>query len=169
MIRRLLSTRSQYGILAVGYHWVSAVVFIGIMASGYIMTGYLHGKHIWSWYAYHKQAGLVMLLIAVGRIINRVIGKTVLSPQALLHQAMYAGLFVMPISGWVMSSSAGYPPKLFGVVLPIVSDGNQLLTDAAWYSHFVMGLLMFIWIVIHIAGLIISYQQGKKRIFRMSF
>ena len=127
---------------------------------------HFQGK-IWSWYNLHKQIGLLMLLGVLLRILNRVCTVAVRSPDWRLHHVLYIGLIFMPLSGWVMSSSAGYAPKLFSIKLPIVSSGSQLLTDLAWYSHFIGSVLMVLLVAWHIGTLLLRYRAGKKQLLRM--
>ena len=167
MVSRLWNRLSRYGLVSVIFHWVSAVFFIGNLIGGYLMSGFIFKAKIWSWYNLHKQIGLLMLLGVLLRILNRVCTVAVRSPDWRLHHVLYIGLIFMPLSGWVMSSSAGYAPKLFSIKLPIVSSGSQLLTDLAWYSHFIGSVLMVLLVAWHIGTLLLRYRAGKKQLLRM--
>ena len=163
------NTVGRYGLVSILFHWSNAVAFILMLISGYAMTGYLTGVKIWTWYAYHKLFGISLLLLALCRLANRLFGQVVRTPSWRIHNMLYIGIIAMPTTGWILSSSAGYPPKIFGVHLPIVSTGHQWLTKSAWYAHFIIALLMIAMILVHVLGLIQSYYQGKQLIFRMWF
>ena len=161
------NTVGRYGLISILFHWSNAVMFILMLFSGFTMTGYLTGSKIWTWYAYHKMVGVSLLLLATGRLMHRLLGQVVRSPSWRIHYGLYTGIIAMPLSGWILSSSAGYPPKIFGIALPIVSAGRQWLTSSAWYAHFIIAFLMIITIATHIADLLLSYRQGKRLIMRM--
>jgi cytochrome b561 len=114
-----------------------------------------------------ENLGMSLLLLATGRLMHRLLGQVVRSPSWRIHYGLYTGIIAMPLSGWILSSSAGYPPKIFGIALPIVSAGRQWLTSSAWYAHFIIAFLMIITIATHIADLLLSYRQGKRLIMRM--
>lgn len=167
MVLKLWNRLSRYGLVSVMFHWISAVFFIGMLIMGYLMAGFIFKAKIWSWYKLHKQIGLWMLLGTLLRILNRVGTVVVRSPDWRLHHVLYAGLIFMPLSGWVMSSSAGYAPKLFSIKLSIVSSGSQWLTDLAWYSHFIGSAFMVLLVAWHVGQLLIRYRAGKRQILRM--
>ena len=167
MPQSLWNTARDYGVLSVALHWLTAVLFTAMLVGGYTMSGYVLGQKIWSWYALHKQTGLWLLAGFTARLANRVLSTWVRSPHWRLHNALYAGLLLMPLSGWVMSSSAGHAPTIFGQRLSIVASGSQMLTSAAWWTHFIVALAMVGLIVWHVVGLVIQSYRGGKLIQRM--
>ena len=165
---RVANRAGQYGLLAMILHWLSAIIIIALLMGGFVMAGYVLGAKIWAWYGLHKQAGLVMLSVSMLRIGNRYLGARVKTKSVRIHMALYGCLLLMPLSGWIMSSSAGFAPKIFGVKLAIVPSGNTWLTQVSSWAHLLTSLVFVGLIVWHVAELIIEYHRGSMRIFRMS-
>ena len=163
------NSRSGYGLVAKGFHWLSAIVFVGMTVWGFVMAGYVFGEKYYAWYALHKQVGVIFLLGVIFRVINRYLGKGVRSPQVWQHYCLYVGLLVMPVSGWVMASAAGRAPVLGGVRLSIVPSGQVLVVRLAATCHFLLAIVMVVAIVWHVAELACQLRKGRRFIFRMGF
>ncbi len=112
----LLSDGERYGGLVKALHWFVVALFVLQYVGGWTMTrlppgGGAYGMSGDSLYNWHKSVGLVALAVAVVRLWARRAG--VLPPWAptlsdlerkLVHryeQALYAAMFVMPVSGFV--------------------------------------------------------------------
>ncbi|MDQ3229912.1 MAG: cytochrome b/b6 domain-containing protein, partial [Pseudomonadota bacterium] len=62
---------------------------------------------------------------------------------SLSHWGLYALLFAMPLSGWVLNSAAGFPLQWFGLVnLPDIVGQNHDLHEVAEDLHETMFLVL---------------------------
>lgn len=165
---QLYNQIGRYGLISKLLHWASAMIFSAMLVWGFMMAGYISGVKYWSWYGMHKQIGIISLCIIVIRLGYNLIATRVRTSHWRLHIALYACLVAMPLSGWVMSSSAGFPPKLFGVKLAIVPSGNAWLTKSAGLTHLIVSCILIVLIVWHVGGLVMDYRLGKRRITRMA-
>jgi len=97
-------------------------------------------------YSLHKSVGLTILALVTCRLLWRFYAGT---PRALdsiprwqarvatwTHWALYALLFAMPISGWVVNSAAGFPLQWFHLFnLPPIAHKDQALHALARSTH----------------------------------
>lgn len=164
---QLYNQIGRYGLISKLLHWASAVIFSVMLVWGFIMAGYVWGVRYGSWYGAHKQIGLMALCLIAVRLGYSLLGARVRTLHWRLHIALYTCLVTMPLSGWVMSSSAGFPPKVFGVKLAIVPSGNSWLTKSAGWAHLIISGVLIALVIWHVSSLVIDYRRGRRRIVRM--
>jgi cytochrome b561 len=163
------NTVSQYGWLAKGLHWVVAVMALVLLFVGFYMTGHLWADKQRVLYASHKQAGIVLLGLMALRVVNAYGFGYVRNANQRMHHLLYLLLLAMPLSGWVMSSSAGHPPVLFRLHLPLMAPGPRWLTRAAsqchwWFAWALMGGVFW-----HVFRLTTQWYRGLRTHKRMYF
>ncbi len=113
-------------------------------------------------YELHKSIGVLVLILVGLRIFNRIIKGTPALPNSLsvieknlahlVHFALYALMIVVPLSGYLMSNSYGYPVHFFGIEMPMLTskeiDQGKFFSEVHESSAFIMlGL-----ITLHILG-----------------
>lgn len=119
----LSNTTQSYGSLAKFLHW-SIVVLIIVQ---FILAEYADelpdGMEKLQWISRHKTIGMLVLLLALVRIVWRIVnqGRPAAVGEGLMKKAAAAGhgvlyllILLQPISGWAMSSAANYPVTFFG-------------------------------------------------------
>ena len=126
---RLRNTMSGYGSVSIGLHWLMALAIVAVFAIGIIM-------HELPWasplrpvlYNLHKSMGLLVLLVAVGRLIWRWLNPVPALPgdmllylrilSVLAHHVLYFLMAVVPFTGWlIVSAAAGrQTTRLFGLI-----------------------------------------------------
>jgi cytochrome b561 len=108
----------------------------------------------------HKSLGMLLLLLALARIgwklANRGLPPPVPMPNAQRiaaaagHGLLYLLLLAQPISGWMMSSAAGYPVSLFGLVeFPALVGENHDLHESLEEVHEVLFTVLAVVAVLH--------------------
>lgn len=126
----LKNSASSYGTFTKLFHWLIVILFAWQFVSGSIMTDMQRGDLVAGlnqndYYNWHKSIGLVALVIAIFRILNRYIGQLPSwaptlsnSEKKVIHrmeQVLYTAMFVMPVSGYIYVMAGGFGVKLFGV------------------------------------------------------
>ena len=165
--RLFWNTRSQYGVLSILLHWVVAIGFSGMILMGFLMADNIFSTKWVSWYPLHKKVGIILLVMILVRWFSCYYPVRVCSPSKVLHNWLYAGLTLVPISGWVMSSASGKAPVIFGMSLGVVPGGNRWLAKIASWGHLVFALLMVVLIVCHVRRLFVSWSRGNLLIYKM--
>jgi cytochrome b561 len=138
-----------------GLHWLMAALIIGMVASGWIMADLLTPPFKYQVYAIHKATGLLVLAFLGVRLFVRLtkgVPNPLPAPKAQLvvadvtHGLIYALMFLMPLTGWLMSSAGGYPITFYGLfTVPPLMGENKVFGAAMNELH---GLGMWAFIVL---------------------
>jgi len=163
------NTTSQYGWLAKGFHWVVAIMALMLLFVGFYMTGHLWAAKQRALYSLHKQAGLLLLGLMVLRVVNTYGFAYVRNASPWLYHLLYLLLLAMPLSGWVMSSSAGHPPVLWGVRMPMMGPGPHWLTEAAERGHGWLAWALLVMVCWHVLYVTVQWFRGVRVHKRMHF
>lgn len=160
----------RYTAVAIALHWIMAVAFILMLASGLAFDRIEMDKPFqFKLYQWHKSLGLLLLAAFFIRIGWRLFHKPPALPDFFPkwerlaahagHIGLYAMMFIMPVAGWIMVSSSpfGLPTIIFGLFewphIPGVA-GNKSVHDTAGIVHEIGGWLFLIFIGGHIAAVI---------------
>ncbi len=127
----LRSDEQHWGGAAKTFHWLMALLIITLGCVGLYMADLPNSPDKIKIYALHKSTGLTVLALALLRLAWRLRDprpRDVPMPawQAAaargVHVALYGLMLVMPLSGWLFNSAAGFPLQWFGLVnLPSLS------------------------------------------------
>jgi cytochrome b561 len=151
------NTPLRYGYVAVTLHWMMALLVIGMLCLGLYMTGLSASLEKLKLYGLHKSFGVLILMLVTIRLAWRFSSIIPALPSTLAtwqkiaahvsHVALYACLFIMPLSGWLMSVTAGIPVSFFGLFLlpaPFAADHPLhvfFLTLHQWCAFVLIGLI----------------------------
>src|SRR4029077_17932544 len=123
----LKNSISHYGKIAIILHWIMAILLICLVILGLYMVSLPIGLEKLKMYGWHKEYGILALMLVIVRFTWRLINKTPYLNIPLLekiaaravHWLFYVFMFALPISGWLITSAAGLPASFFGLfVLP---------------------------------------------------
>lgn len=169
----LANSNEGYGTFTKLFHWLIVLIFALQYIGASIMTsiqgqetvlGFFQGFY----YNWHKSLGLVALVIAVLRIINRQIGRLpnwaptlVTGEKRFIHRAeqlLYLAMFVMPISGYIYVMAGGFGVELFGVwtMSNPIGKSDDLAFAAKWV-HIISSYALALAVIGHV-GLVLRHQ-----------
>jgi cytochrome b561 len=179
---QLCNTEQGYGAVAMALHWLMALLLAALVVLGLYMTR-LPDAGFDSWkiglVLLHKQLGIVALALAALRLLWRVgnlLPRLVQSlPQwqqvaaRFVHLCFYALMFALPLTGWLMSSAAGIPVWVFGLVtLPDLLPHDDDLFQALIDVHRYLGYALIGCMAAHIgAALAHHFVLGDNTLRRM--
>ncbi len=162
-----LTVSSHYNAVAKTLHWLIACGIIGMLALGWIMTSMPNAPLKFSLFQWHKSIGITIMLLAVFRLVWRLMHKTVPLPPGMprweiiaaktTHVVFYVLIIGMPLTGWIMVSASplNLPTILYGIIpwphLPVLPT----LDNKREIGHFfggMHGLLAYL-----IAGLLVLH------------
>ena len=146
---RLANSGQRYGAVAILLHWLMALVLIVLLAWGLYMVrlpdvGFDTRKI--TLIIYHKEVGMLAFVLAllrlgwrVGQVLPALV-ETLPDWQKviarLVHLCLYALLLALPVSGWLMSSAAGFPVSFLGLFdLPDLVPPDELLFRTFVLAH----------------------------------
>lgn len=159
----LRNTETRYGAVAQLFHWGMFLLIAGMLAVGFIMAAMPLGPAKISLIGTHKSIGVLILLLVFLRLLWRA-ASVAPTPSAALsralqaaaratHAALYALMILMPLSGWLMSSAAGFPVSFFGwFTLPDLIGPDKAWRDALRTTHFWLAWALIALAALHIAA-----------------
>jgi len=139
----------RWGGVSLTFHWVIVVLLVVMAYLGLTMTDLPTSAHKASVYALHKSIGLTILVLVALRIAWRLYAGRPVEVAgmphwqqriaSLTHAALYALLFAIPLSGWVINSASGFPLRWFGLVrVPAIAPRDVALNHLAKETHEVL-------------------------------
>jgi cytochrome b561 len=172
------NTTTAYGKGAQTLHWLMAIVIIAACVIAEIMLDMPKGEEKWALFDLHKSLGVVALLLIMIRFpwrwlntIPTALGKLWQNKAAhIVHILLYVLMFLLPISGLMMSWSGGYEVDFFGLfTLPHLIGKNEMLHEIAEGIHHLGALALYILVAGHIAAAfyhqLILRDSVMKRMF----
>jgi cytochrome b561 len=168
----MFETYQKYPKIMRFFHHLSAVLIITLLVVGIYMSDLPRDNpNKMTLYTIHKTVGWLTLFLIIARIISKVLYQPLLKKlpslwqigASLGHFSLYVLMLVMPISGWLMSSAAGYPVVLFGIeslTIPNLIDKDSVLKDLFKEIHEISGWLIIALIVVHAVAAI--YHKIKR-------
>lgn len=114
---RIKNTETHFGTVAILLHWIIALLIIGLLILGLYMVELPISLEKLKLYGWHKEYGLLALALVIIRLGWRLINITPALSLPLwekiaartVHWAFYGFMLAMPLTGWLITSSAGLP------------------------------------------------------------
>jgi cytochrome b561 len=144
-------------------HWATAVLFITAMLIGLYCglqpAGTSPRRELLE---VHKSLGVTLFFLAILRLMVR--AATAAPPEQALpplvrvaarlnHWALYAILFVMPITGYMFSSAGGYSLRYFWTFSwPRLFAGDRTVEHVGEVAHGFLAYLVYAVVALHIAA-----------------
>lgn len=164
--RRLVTTdmTASYDPLLRRIHWATAVLFIAAMLIGLYCglqpAGTSPRRQLLE---VHKSLGVTLFFLAILRLIVRAATTAPPEPRSfsplvkiaarLNHWALYAILFVMPVTGYMFSSAGGYSLRYFWTFSwPRMFAGDKAIAHAGEIAHDTLAYLVYLVVGLHIAA-----------------
>lgn len=172
------NTPGRYGSVAQTLHWLVVALLVIQFTLGKIAENLPLGPDKLGTLARHKSVGITILTLAVLRLAWRLYDPPPPLPSMprwqahaarFSHAALYALLFAMPLTGWMMSSASNYPVSWFGLVqLPDFvapdADLKQMLRD----THGLLSNVLATLVGVHLlAALKHQFLDRDGLLFRM--
>lgn len=174
---RIKNSVDRYGIVTISFHWLIAVLIIALLALGIYMTNLSISLQKLKLYGWHKEYGILVLLLAIMRMAWRFANITPLLPDTMapweklaarsVHFLFYFFMFAMPLTGWLISSAAGLSVSFFGIfVLPDLVSANSVLEHFFQFTHRWLGYALIALISAHIFAALQHHFFYKDDILR---
>ncbi len=173
----LRNSQQSYGIIAKSFHWLMAILIIGLLAVGLIMADMENSPDKFKLIGLHKEFGLVVLFLACARLGWKILDVSPLLPDNLgkfaklgaktAHCLLYILMFAMPLTGWLMSSAAGFPVSMFGLFLMpnLIAPDKQFGHDMG-EVHENLAWVLIVLITLHVLAALLHHFYYKDNILR---
>jgi cytochrome b561 len=177
----LRSTSTRWGWMTRVLHWSIALAVLGMLTAGFYAgsldtstpAGFNRFNAV---IAVHKSFGLLILMLMVVRVLWRLSERTPELPAmvpswerivARVSQlVLYVGLFVMPISGYLMASAHGETVRFFGIALPQVVDLRGRWVHIAHSTHHATAFVLLTVVVLHAMGALKNHLIDRNDVLR---
>lgn len=180
---QLKNTPDTYGLVNKLVHWLLAITIIGMIFFGWYMGDLEISPDKFKLYALHKSIGITVLALVVFRVFWRLFlgvpkslphhkdWEKLLSKAA--HLLLYIAIFVMPLSGWLMSSAAGFPVSVFGAfTMPDLIEKNREFGKLLGSVHLLSAWTILVLVSLHVLGALkhhfIDKDETLKRMLPMA-
>ena len=156
----------KYNTTAKTLHWVISLLVVGMLCAGYFMVWLPKDSNFkWEIYSLHKAFGITVFALIIVRLINRFISPPVPYPLEfskksqtvgkVAHIILYVCVFLMPITGYIMSSAGGNSITwFFNIHIPLLIAKNPFISYWAFFIHFYAAVVLIIMIALHILGVL---------------
>lgn len=170
------NTENGFGLISIAIHWLMALLIIGLLAIGLYMTRIGISTQKLELYGLHKEFGILVLLLVIVRLIWRIENITPSLDSLIyleklaarsMHVAFYIFMFLLPLTGWAMSSAAGLPVSFFGLfVLPDLVHPNEHLQQLLAKIHEWLAYGLILAISGHVAAALKHHFIDKDTILK---
>lgn len=173
----LKNTVASYGSAAKFFHWLIFLLVAGLLTVGFIMTGREINPDTIRLYGLHKSIGIAVLLLALLRLSWRLANPVPALPEWMKpherflahasHWLLYILIIVMPLSGWLMSSAAGFSVSVFGrFTLPDLVAPDKTLAETLAAAHGLLAFAIIGLVTLHAAAALLHHFYYKDNILR---
>lgn len=164
---------SQFALLSRILHWLMAAMLLTMLFIGVTMVASLGNYH--TLLSIHRPLGIMILLLAVLRLVNRMFTTLPPFPPTMSRQErwiataserlLYTLMFALPLVGWSMLSAGHYPIIIFGSVhLPPILPANPILYAVLRKTHTVLAFLLFATFLAHLSAVLFHTLIMRDRL-----
>lgn len=175
------ATILRYSLPARVLHWLLAALILCLLALGVAMADLPLSPRKFALYGLHKSLGIVALALVALRLLWRLYRAPPPLPAGMPlaerlgagagHALLYGLMFALPLSGWAMSSAAGFPVSVFGAfTLPDFVAADARLHANLRFFHAALAVLMMFTVAVHsMAVLRHQWVRRDALLSRMTF
>jgi cytochrome b561 len=155
---------TSYNMPAIVMHWLVALLIAATFPIAWIMVDMQDDSpEQLSLFSLHITIGVSVLMLTIARLANRVLRGVPAAPAdtstivskltSVVHFALYALLFIVPMSGWVMSSAGGHDVSWLGLfTLPSIVVADDGLHETMEGVHETVANVLLGLIALHTAA-----------------
>lgn len=170
---KIKNTPETFGLLTKLLHWLIAIAIIGLIWLGWYMVDLTYYD---KWYnkslTWHKAVGMLVLAAAILKIgwqlysplpgTNPLLKAWEKFAARLMHIILLVMMILIPVSGYLISTSNGKPIDIFGwFAIPALVPVDKNLRDLAIDLHFYLAYGTAILALGH-AGAALKHQFINK-------
>jgi cytochrome b561 len=157
---QLRNSTQHYGHLTILIHWLMALLIISLLVVGFYMTDLPKGDDKWALYGLHKATGFIVLLLALFRWYWMLSSPKVAPQSSYTRLDIKAALaskwllmvllLLMPLSGFLMSATAGRSLSVFGLFeVPKLMEADRALAGFFNQAHSYIGWTLTVVVTLH--------------------
>lgn len=171
------NTTEKYGIVAKSLHWlVGILIILAWIVGDYAMDLPKNDPSVHTLIDLHKSVGMAILMLVIIRLTWRLydgapgfanMNPYIATAAKTVHILLYVMMFLQPLTGWAMSSAAGYNPTFFGMfTFPGLVSKNPALAQEFFVLHNTGAMVLLALFVLHVAGALFHHFVLKDNTLR---
>ena len=153
----------RYTGIAIGLHWLMAVLIIAAFGLGWMLVDMEFSPQKLRGLSWHKWLGVTLLGLTALRLGWRLTHPTPPLPATVpiwqqwaahaVHLLLYGLMFAIPLSGWLFSSAKGIPVMYLGVLpLPDLISANEAMAGGLRTLHAVLNYTLLAAVGAHVGA-----------------
>ncbi len=173
----LHNTTYSYGWVARSFHWIIALLIIAAWSVGYYAADLpAQDASKGMLFSLHKSVGMLILMLVIARLSWRLYDGTpkfanmnplLVVAARTVHYLLYVFMFIQPLSGWAMSSAAGYTPTFFGLfTFPALVAKNPVAAEKFVAIHNASAMILLTLFIMHVAAALFHHFVLKDNTLR---
>ncbi|GEA12884.1 cytochrome b [Alteromonas sp. KUL49] len=165
----------RYGSVSRMLHWTTAILFLLMIPMGIFATMIPEGTaYRLEYYVVHKTIGVLIFILVISRVLWNLYSKRPTLDQHmkpsekklahLAHITLYGLLFLLPITGFIMTSFFGAPTYLFAWELAPLWEPNEKAVLLWGLLHkYLLPYIVYLVLGAHIFGVLKHQFYDKHR------
>jgi len=152
---------TRYSAAAQLFHWIIAALIVVQFSLAWSADDLPLGSRKLALLAWHKSFGMTILMLAVLRLLWRLrhtppplpadMSKLERALARSTHAALYALIFIMPLTGWLMSSAKNYSVSWFGLFTwPNLVGRNERAFELLRDTHDALSICLLSIAILHL-------------------
>jgi len=171
------NSNDTWGTVAKSFHWLIALLILAQFVVGEIAEDLKLSPTKVDLFVWHKSVGVLILLLAVLRLAWRLANPPPAAPvdsptwetklAAAGHFLLYALMFAVPISGWLISDASRVPFNAFFVIsMPDFIDANRDLQKDAEDVHEILTTALMLIAAVHVIAALRHHYLLRNDVLR---
>ncbi len=167
-----MKNTTTYSPLSKILHWAIALAILAMLPMGFLMGDLPLSPTKFQVYAFHKSLGLTVLALVAVRFFWNLTTPTPMLPAGMprwqvwaahgTHAALYVAMVLTPLTGWLMSSSAGFPVDVWGLFLaPDLVPADDAMRHFYKEVHELMAYVFVLLLPLHVAAALYHHVIQK--------
>lgn len=168
---------TAYTAIAKFFHWGMALMLVGLLVLGFVMSDMPLSPEKLQYYAWHKWAGVSVFVLVWFRLVWRFCNPPPHYPDSMSptmqrvahlgHAALYGLMIVIPLSGWLMSSAKGVTTVWFGVwPLPDLLQKDKAMGHWLNEIHETLNVVLLLLLSGHVAAALKHHWMDRDDILK---
>jgi cytochrome b561 len=171
------SPPARYSAVAQAFHWIIAALIVIQFTLAWSADDLPLGARKLALLARHKSFGMTILMLAALRLLWRLFNRPPELPPGMTaierklaratHVLFYVFLFVMPLTGWMMSSAKNYSVSWFDqFTWPNLIAPNERAFDLLRRTHDTLSWLLFALALLHVLAALKHHFWNKDDVLK---
>lgn len=173
-----MSDSERYDLVSRCLHWTVAALMIALLWLGWYLGGLsYYDRWFYTSLEWHKALGMLALVIGVANICWAVGRRTPMPPATMaeweraaaraVHVILFAMMMAIPVTGYVISTSAGDGVSMFGwFQVPAILPSSERLRDLAVELHYYLAYITAALVLLHVLGALKHLLVDRDQVLR---